>query len=116
MKNILLVTILFGSVFFSALAFAKSGPAIPNPQITAIEAVNIAQDFFYNKETRIIDGETFKLKDYVLVLAQYTNVFDNKADNEWGWKIKFQHLVQNDHSLVYKILNDGRVIFLYATE
>ncbi|HPL83052.1 MAG TPA: hypothetical protein PLJ15_02145 [Candidatus Omnitrophota bacterium] len=116
MKNLLLVILLAGSVSFYALASAKSGPVIPNPQITAAEAVNIAQDFFYSKETRIIDGETFKLEDYVLVLAQYTNDFNDKADNEWGWKIKFQHLAQNDHSLVYKISDDGKVIFLYATE
>ena len=116
MKKLLLVSVLSGSIFFPTFALAKSGPAIPNPQITAIEAVNIAQDFFYSEETRIIDGETFKLEDYVLVLAQYTNDFNGKAGNEWGWKIKFQHLVQNDHSLVYKISNDGKVIFLYATE
>ena len=116
MKNLLLLTFLAGLISFYVLAFAKPGPVIPNPQITAAEAVNIAQDFFYSEETRIIDGETFKLEDYVLVLAQYTNDFNDKADNEWGWKIKFQHLAQNDHSLVYKISDDGKVIFLYATE
>ena len=116
MRKLFQLIILVGVVFIPAFAFAKSGPAIPNPQITAVEAINIAQDFFYNKETRVIDGEEFKLKDYVLISAQYTNDFGDRFDKEWGWKIKFQHLVQNDHSLLYKITNDRKVIFLYASE
>lgn len=116
MRKFLQLIILVGGVFISALVFAKSGPPIPAPQVTAIEAITIAQDFFYNKEIRIIDGGIFKLKDYVLISAQYTNDFNNHADEEWGWRIKFQHPIQNDHSLLYKITNDRKIVFLYASE
>lgn len=116
MRRFLLLITLVVVVFTSTVVLAKSSSPILNPQISAIEAIIIAQEFFYNKETRIIDGETFKLKDYVLISARYTNNFDDKTDKEWGWKIEFLHPVQNDHSLLYKITNDKKVIFLHASE
>jgi len=109
---ILILSILF--LFGNGLA--KSGSPIPVPKVSISEAIDIATKYFYNKETRVIDGDCFKVKDYILISAQYTNYFNEKYEKEWAWKIEFVHPVQNDHSLLYKVRNNKEIIFLYATE
>ena len=97
-------------------ALAKSGSQIPEPGISLTEAVNLASDYFYNRETRIIDGEEFKKTDYILSQAVYTNYFREAYEKEWAWKITFVHPGQNDHSVVYKVTADKQVNFLYGSE
>ena len=117
MKKLLQQVILFGMVLiFSTTVFAKAGPPIPVPQISITEAITIAQNYFYNEENRIVDAEFFKPKDYLLYSVQYTNNFNSGVDKDWAWKIEFIHPLQNDHSVAYKVTNDGKITFLYATE
>jgi len=95
--------------------FAKSGPPIPVPRLSISEAVDIAQQYFYNKEARIADRDYFKISDYILISAEYTNRFEESKEKEWAWKIIFIHPVQNDHSVVYKVTDDKQIIFLYGS-
>jgi len=96
--------------------FAKSGPPIPVPKLSIEEAVSLASEYFYTKETRIRGQEYFKKSDYILISAEYTNRLKDKAGHEWAWKIKFVHPEQNDHSVVYKVTDEGEVIYLYGSE
>ena len=116
MYKILTFILILFSLFLFGNALAKSASPIPVPKVSISEAVEIAKEYFYNKETRVIDGDYFKVKDYILISAQYTNYFNEKYEKEWAWKIKFVHPVQNDHSLLYKVRNNKEIIFLYATE
>lgn len=116
MKKISGIILILSIMFVFSTGWAKSGTPIPVPGLSISEAVKIAQEYFYKKETRVIDGEHFKVKDYILISAQYTNYFNEKYEKEWAWKIEFVHPVQNDHSVIYKVRNNKEIIFLYATE
>ena len=48
--------------------------------------------------------------------AKYTNYIDEETQEEWCWVITFRHPVQNDHSVVYKVMNNKEIILLYMSE
>lgn len=116
MRNILRVIVILLTALVPFGAYTDAGPPIPVPEISLTGAVESARDYFVVKETRNIDGEDFKKDEYILISAGYTNYFQEKYEKEWAWRIEFIHPVQNDHSVVYKVTNQQRVIFLYATE
>lgn len=110
-----LIIILFLLAIPSGL-FAKSGPSIPTPKLSITEAISVANKYFYNKETRLKDSDSFKKSEYIIISAEYANYFKETRQKEWAWKITFIHPVQTDHSVVYKVTDDKQVIFLYASE
>ena len=116
MKNIIFVISFFLILNITTSDFSDAGPPIPIPKISINEACSIAMNYFYSKENRFIDPKYFKGKDYILISANYTNHFNDKFEKIWAWKIVFVHPVQNDHSVAYKITDDKKVVFLYATE
>lgn len=116
MKRILPLIVTLLILFIYSDAFAKAGPPIPVPGISISEAIDIAEEYFYNKETRMVDSDYFKVEDYILISAQYTNYIDEEYQKDWSWIIKFIHPVQNDHSVVYKVTNDKEIILLYVSE
>ena len=98
MRRIIITILISGILFISENAFAKAGPPIPTPNVSISEAINIAKAYFYKEENRVIDGDYFKVEDYILISAQYTNYFHGKYQKEWTWIIEFVHPIQNDHS------------------
>ena len=114
-KNVTLIVLLFILLTWSNV-FAKSSPPIPVPEISISEAIDIAEEYFYNKETRVVDSDYFKVENYILISAQYTNYIDEEYQEDWYWIIKFIHPIQNDHSVVYKVTNDKEIILLYVSE
>lgn len=107
MKKIILALFI---LCISINIFGKAGPEIPLPVISASEAIDLASNYFYGGKTKRPDQDYFKIEDYILISVKYTNNFNEEKQTEWAWEIKFVHPVQNDHSLTYKITNDGKVI------
>jgi len=117
MKKILFSFItLFFILVIIANVFSEAGPPIPNPKITVTEAIEIAKNYFYFGKSSVIDSEYFKIEDYILLSAQYTNYFMEEYQNEWAWKIRFVHPIQNDHSVTYKVTNNGEIFEQEVTE
>lgn len=116
MKKILPLIVILFILSICSNAFAKAGPPIPVPAISMSEAIDIAVEYFYNKEIGVIDGDYFKVEDYILISSQYTNYINEEYQKEWAWVITFIHPVQNDHSVVYKVTNNKEIILLYASE
>lgn len=115
MKKNLPLSLLF-CLCLTVLVAAKAGPEIPVPHVTAREAIELAENYFYSSETRNIDRNVIKNKEYILICAIYTNTFNKGEEKEWGWKITFIHPQYNDHSVDYKVTNDRKLVFLRATE
>ena len=99
-----------------AAILAKSGAAIPIPRVQISEAIDIAGKYFYGSESRIKDADYFPKSEYVIISAEYSNYFYQIRQKDWAWKIKFVHPAQNDHSVIYKVTNDRKVIFIGASE
>tara|TARA_Y100000031_G_scaffold72626_1_gene80216 strand:- start:456 stop:806 length:351 start_codon:yes stop_codon:yes gene_type:complete len=116
MKHMLIIILIILTFSTPLNISAKAGQPIPQPKILIIEAIEITKEHFYNEETQLLDGDYFKIADYILISAQYTNCFNEKYQEEWAWKIKFVHPIQNDHSVVYKVTNNKEIIFLYGSE
>jgi len=116
MKNYLFFFITASGLLLPASALSNAGPPIPVPQISIVEACTVAMDYFYVKETHLIDPEQVRAQEYIIFSANYTNQFPDNPENEWAWKIVFVHPVHNDHSVAYKITIDKKIILLHTTE
>jgi len=101
----------FIAVLMSSVVFARPGPEIPIPKVTAIEAISIASDYFYSGNTKVY----YKPKDYIMLVAEYTCNFGKKNNAEWAWKILFVHPKANDHSVSYKIDSKKTISLLDIT-
>ncbi len=94
---------------------AKSGPPIPVPKLSISEAIDMAGRYLCDSEYRLKDTDLFPKSEYIIISAEYTNYSNQEYQKDWFWKIKFVHPVQNDHSIIYKVTNDKKVVFISAS-
>ena len=113
MKKLILVLFL---ICIATNVFAKAGLEMPTPKISATEAITLASNYFYDGKTEVIDGNDFKIEEYILISAEYTNDFNSENQKEWAWKIIFVHPLANDHTITYKITNDKNITEIYISE
>jgi len=95
-------------------AFAKKGPQIPNPKISAAEAILLATTYFKSDKIKVADDHSFQKDEYILISLRYTDNFKDSKD--WAWKIVFIHPKQNDHSVTFKVTDRKNIKLMGITE
>jgi len=108
-KTIFSIFLILLLLSLSSKVFAKAGPPIPKPQISIVEAIKIAEDYFYSGKSSVIDNVSYKIKEYILVSVEYTTYFMEEHQREWAWKIRFVHPIANDNSITFKVTSDGKI-------
>jgi len=101
-------------IFIPIITFGNAVSEIPIPDVSAAEAIEIAQAELL-QEKNIIDNNKLKPKEYILKLVEYTNFYkDNKL--QWYWLVHFIHPRSKGHTISYRVINSQNVQFLGASK
>ena len=99
--------------------FAKAGPPIPIPQHSLTQAVEMVEAHFYETfpdGKRFTESNDFKIKDFIVISAEYTRIFGGKEFKAWSWVVTFRPPIHNDNSFTFQLDPNGKVILLQQTE
>jgi hypothetical protein len=103
-------------ILFSNNTFAEPLPyPIPKPEVSVIEAIGLATNYFHKGED-LIDTADFKKADFILDSVIYTDYFDDKFQSEWAWYISFRHPIASDITYTYKVTEDKKIVLIRRTE
>jgi len=118
MKRLIVVAslVLLAFTVFRGLAEAGSKPPIPVPQVSIAEAVDLATKHLRSGKAPVIDAELAKPEEYIVTSAEYTCRFKDTKETGYAWKIHFVHPVHNDHSIIYRVTSDKKVLVIGGSE
>ena len=106
--------LVIGTLLCSSHSFAISGPEIPKPDIKIEQAVALARAALV-LDDKIPNWDFAQKKDFILMRADYTDRVDGIRSESWAWEIVFIHPKANDHTIIYKVTNQGVVIHVGYT-
>ncbi|MGJ3244405.1 MAG: hypothetical protein ACFE0O_15800 [Opitutales bacterium] len=92
-------------LLFPALGFGKSSREELSPDISILDACYVAAitfaESFPNETLR--EGQNYKISDFIITNAVYTNSFLSKSYNERFWFVVFTHPKYTSNMVVYRV-------------
>ncbi len=111
MKKIIPILIAVAVIILPIKAFSDSGSPLPIPNVSATEAIHLANNYF----KALLSHSEIKANDYILLSVEWTDHYRNNYYGEWSWVVRFVHPVHNDVSWTFKVTNKKKVIEIEHT-
>ncbi|MEI8348903.1 MAG: hypothetical protein WCI77_02020 [Candidatus Omnitrophota bacterium] len=111
MKKLIPLLIVIIAIISPIKTFPDAGDPLPIPNISATEAINLANQYF----KVLLSDSKIKAEDCILLSAEWTNHYRDSYYEEWSWIVRFVHPIHNDVSWTFKVTNTRKVITIEHT-